>query len=61
MQITKKDFLSYVEGWLFVNPDDPEFCDLDLNNMKAALNNALVSIDCPSDGIVAYVERQIVS
>jgi len=58
MQISKKDFCDYVCGWLFVTHDDPNFSNLDLNNIKAALNNALVCADCPSDGIEAYLSRK---
>jgi hypothetical protein len=57
-QITQKDLANYVCGWLFVNPADPNFSNLDLNNMKAALLNAANCLDCPNDGIAAYVERK---
>lgn len=57
-QITKKDLADYVCGWLFVNPADPNFSNLDLNNIKAALHNAANCFDCPNDGIEAYVKRR---
>jgi hypothetical protein len=57
-KITQKDFADYVCGWLFVNPDDPNFFNLDLNNIKAALHNAAFCLDCPNDGIAAYVKRR---
>lgn len=59
MKISIEDFKDYVAGWLFVNREDPEFKNLDLNNMKAALNNALVCIECDSDGIAPYVRRKL--
>jgi len=58
-KITKEDFADYVCGWLFVCRADPNFSNLDLNNMKAALLNAANCLDCPNDGIAAYVERQV--
>jgi hypothetical protein len=58
MKISKEDFLSYVEGWLFVNSADPNFSHLDINNMRAALLNAENCLNCPSDGIKAYIERR---
>lgn len=58
MQITQKDFADYVCGWLTIDPDDPNFEDISLNNMKAALNNALVSLNDYQDGIHAELERK---
>jgi hypothetical protein len=52
---TKQQFISYICGWL--GADDANNDQLSLNNMKAALNNALVCISCPSDGIENHVER----
>jgi hypothetical protein len=57
-KITKEDFSDYVCGWLFVDPADPNFSNLDLNNIKAALHNAAFCLDCPNDGIAAYVKRR---
>ena len=58
MQISKKDFCDYVCGWLFVMEGDSNFSNLDLNNMRAALANALNCLECPSDGIKAYIQRR---
>lgn len=45
----------YVEGWRDTSADANA---LSLNEIKAMLNNALVSIDCEQDGLAAYIERQ---
>ncbi len=55
MKFTKSQFLNYVEGWL--EAEEAKIDSLSLNNMKAALNNALVSIEDWNDGIEHYVER----
>jgi hypothetical protein len=46
---------AYVEGWLGAEDDMQA---LYLDQIKAMLNNALVCVDDPSDGIEDYVERQ---
>jgi hypothetical protein len=56
MKITIEDFKEYVAGWLFVVDDFPN--NLDDNNMKAALANALSQFDCGQDGIHAIVEHR---
>lgn len=53
MKITIKDFQDYVAGWLIAGEEG-----LTLGNMKAALHNALVSIECEQDGIEAEMERK---
>lgn len=53
---TKAQFISYVLGWL--GADESNRDQLSLNNMKAALNNALFSFDCGDDGFEAYCGRQ---
>jgi hypothetical protein len=44
-----EDFKNYVCGWL--EAEEAKSGELSLNNMKAALNNALITIDDPNDGI----------
>jgi hypothetical protein len=46
---------AYVEGWL--GADDNKQ-DLNMNQIKSMLNNALVCVDDPSDGIDDMVKRQ---
>ena len=46
---------AYVEGWLGADDDTQA---LNMNQIKAMLNNALVCVDDPSDGIEDYVERK---
>jgi hypothetical protein len=53
MNITIEDFKDYVAGWLFIKEGDPDMRNLDLNNMKAALANALSQIECDQDGVEA--------
>lgn len=55
MQITTIDFSEYVLGWLFLTEDYPF---LDMDNMMAALANALNMIEDDQDGIEAYLERK---
>lgn len=45
----------YVEGWLSSDCDKK---NLTMNEIVAMLNNALVTVECPDDGLAAYVERQ---
>lgn len=45
---------TYVEGWLGA---DDDMQALNMNQIKAMFNNALVCVDDPSDGIEDYVER----
>lgn len=52
-KITIEDFKQYVAGWL-ISTESP---NLDINNMKAALHNALNQIEDDQDGIVAVTER----
>lgn len=56
MKITIEDFKEYVAGWLFVVDGFPD--NLDDNNMKAALANALSQFDCSQDGICAVVKHK---
>lgn len=58
MQITKKDFADYVCGWLTINPSDPDFQDVQIGNMRAALRNAEAMLDDWQDGIEAELERK---
>ena len=53
---TVKQFTDYVVGWL--DSEDYEDDAITFNGMKAALNNALVSIGDPSDGIKEEVKRK---
>lgn len=46
----------YVEGWLGSSSD---MRALTINEIKAMLNNALVTLECGDDGLKAYVNRQI--
>lgn len=55
MDINIIDFKDYVGGWLFNSEDFPH--NLDMNNMKAALANALSQIEDDQDGIEAVVKR----
>lgn len=48
---------AYVEGWLGA---DDDMQALNMNQIKSMLNNALVCVDDPSDGIEDYVERQAI-
>jgi hypothetical protein len=52
---TIEQVLEYVEGWLGADDDKQT---LNMNQIKAMLNNALVCVDDPSDGIEEYVERK---
>lgn len=45
---------AYVEGWLGA---EDNMQALYLDQIKAMLNNSLVCVDDPSDGIESYVER----
>lgn len=55
-RITKKDLADYVCGWL--EAKNAKSDNLTLNNIKAALHNAAFCLDCPNDGIEAYVKRR---
>ena len=55
-EITQKDFADYVCG--FLEAENARSNNLSLNNMKAALLNAANCLDCPNDGILAYVKRR---
>ena len=55
MEINVIDFKDYVAGWLATSWDYPH--NLNINNMKAALHNALSMIEDEQDGIVATTER----
>jgi hypothetical protein len=57
MTFTQQQFFDYIGGFLFVDQDDPNKQQIQLNEIKAALNNALVCIDCDQDGIAAVTER----
>jgi hypothetical protein len=46
---------AYVEGWLGA---DDDIQALNMNQIKSMLNNALVCVDDPSDGIDDMVKRQ---
>lgn len=59
MKHTVAQFLAYVNGWL--SSDAIEADELDMNAMKSALNNALIAIDDPSDGIEWFVKAQELS
>lgn len=60
MNISKEDFEDYVSGWLIATFQEHKngIKDLDMNNMKAALGNALNMIEDYEDGILAYKERK---
>lgn len=58
MKITQKDFADYVCGWLFILEGDENCENLDLNNMGAALGNALAMLEDHQDGIESYLERK---
>lgn len=53
---TVKQFADYVVGWLESGQYHAD--QLDISNMKAALNNAKATIDDIDDGIAAEVERK---
>jgi hypothetical protein len=53
---TIKQVREYVEGWLGVEDDMQA---LNMNQIKAMLNNSLVCVDDPSDGIEDYVARSL--
>jgi hypothetical protein len=57
-QITQKDFADYVCGFLCLTEQDPNLKNLSVENMKIALANSANCLDCPNDGIAAYVERR---
>ncbi len=54
MNYTIEQVRDYVEGWLMSGCDKQS---LTINEIKAMLNNSLVTLDCPDDGLQAYVER----
>jgi hypothetical protein len=58
MNITIENFKDYVAGWLCVNEADPNMQNLDINNMKAALANALSQIECDQDGVMAVTNAR---
>jgi hypothetical protein len=49
------DVRQYVEGWLC---SGSKSCSLEMNEILAMLNNALVNIEDGDDGLDAYIERQ---
>lgn len=53
---TKQQFADYVLGWL--ESSEYHLDELSMGNMKAALNNSLVTIDRVNDGIAENVERK---
>jgi hypothetical protein len=55
VNINKIDFQEYVAGWLFTSGEYP--INLDMNNMKAALHNALAMLEDEQDRIKATTKR----
>ena len=56
MKYTVAQFLSYVQGWL--GSEEANADSLSMSNMLACLNNTILSIDDPYDGIEEYVENK---
>lgn len=54
MTFTIEQVRDYVEGWLYTGSDNQA---LTLNEIKAMLNNSLVTLECGDDGLEAYVNR----
>jgi hypothetical protein len=57
-EITQKDFADYVCGFLCLTEQDPNLKNLSVENMKIALANSANCLDCPNDGIEAYIKRR---
>jgi len=53
-RFTIEEVIAYVKGW---SGSDSNFQDLSMNEIVAMLNNALVSIKCPCDGLVEFLDR----
>jgi hypothetical protein len=51
---TYKQVMDYVRGWFI---SDADFNNLSMNEIKAALNNALVTLECGDDGLPYFVKR----
>lgn len=49
-----EDVFEYVKGWLM---SDSDLENLTMNQIKAMLNNALITVDDPDDGLEWYVNR----
>jgi hypothetical protein len=54
MKYTIGQVRGFVEGWL---GSDSDLKALSIEEIKAMLNNALVTLECPNDGLAALVER----
>ena len=54
MKYTIGQVRGFVEGWL---GSDSDLKALSIEEIKAMLNNALVTLECPSDGLTNFVDR----
>jgi len=54
-KFTSMEIGDYVTGWLMVTDDGQS----EMENIKAAIHNALLMVEDDQDGLVAYLERRV--